>query len=141
MTFYLDASAILPTLVEEAASASVDVFLAGASGPLIISDFAATEVASALARLLRMGLLAERSARERLDTFDVWRATVGSNFELQPSDVRLAGILIRRFDLSLRAPDAIHIAACRRGDYTLITLDRRLASATQALDVRVMVPD
>ena len=36
----------------------------------------------------------------------------------------------------LRAPDALHAAICRRGDLTLVTLDRRLASAAAELGIR-----
>ena len=53
MSVYLDASIILPTMVEEAISEAVDRFLA-ASTDLVISDFAAAEVASAMSRLVRM---------------------------------------------------------------------------------------
>jgi predicted nucleic acid-binding protein len=49
-------------------------------------------------------------------------------------------MFVRNFALGLRAPDALHAAVCRRADLTLVTLDRRLASAAEALDVRVVVP-
>ncbi len=41
MTTYLDASALLPMLVEEPGSAIVDSFMASSSDGLIVSDFAA----------------------------------------------------------------------------------------------------
>jgi uncharacterized protein len=55
--------------------------------------------------------------------------------EVHAVDVRLAGIYVRRFDLGLRAPDAVHIAIARRLDATLVTLDRRLAAAARELGV------
>jgi predicted nucleic acid-binding protein len=51
--------------------------------------------------------------------------------------VRLAYAYVRRFDLILRAPDALHIAIARRLDVALVTLDRRLANAAQALGITV----
>jgi predicted nucleic acid-binding protein len=51
LTAYLDASALLPMLIEEPGSVTVDEFIAKASAPLVISEFAAAEVASALSRL------------------------------------------------------------------------------------------
>ena len=36
---------------------------------------------------------------------------------------------MRRFELMLRAPHALHAALCRRANLTLLTLDRRLAAA------------
>ena len=46
-------------------------------------------------------------------------------------------IYVRRFDLALRAPDALHLAIARRLDATLVTLDRRLAAAAGELGIAV----
>ncbi len=140
MTAYLDASAILPILIEEAASSTVDRFIADA-GPLVISEFAAAEVASALSRLVRMGILQTDDAAARLADFDVWRAAATDDLDLQAADVRLANLFVRRFDLMLRAPDALHAAACRRADLVLVTLDKRLATAAEKLGVRTTLLD
>jgi len=43
---YLDASVLLPTLLEQASSADVDAFILGSSDPLIVSDFATAEVSN-----------------------------------------------------------------------------------------------
>ena len=137
MSVYLDASVILPTLVEEPSSAIVDDFLTHCDEPLLISEFAAAEVASALSRLVRMGLLQPADAAERLADFDAWRAAASDNLDITPSDVRLAHVFVRRFDLRLRAPDALHAAACQREDLLLATRDQRLARAAEALGVRV----
>jgi uncharacterized protein len=137
---YLDASVIVPTLVDEASSMTVARFLATATERLIVSDFAAAEVASALSRLVRMALLTSAHASARLREFDVWRASATDPIDFQPSDFRLANIFVRNLDLGLRAPDAVHAAVCRRGGLTLVTLDRRLAAAAEALDVHVAIP-
>jgi hypothetical protein len=47
---------------------------------------------------------------------------------------------VRRFDLLLRAPDALHAAICRRLDLTLVTLDQRLAKAAREVGIEVNVP-
>jgi predicted nucleic acid-binding protein len=138
LSVYLDASVLLPTIVAESASAEVDTFLAGTTGPLIISDFAAVEVASALSRLVRMNSLSEDDAWARLGDFDAWRAAASSNAEIQGSDVRTADIYVRRFELKLRAPDALHLALCRRLDLRLATLDSRLAVAAAEFGVSVV---
>ena len=49
-------------------------------------------------------------------------------------------LYVRRFDLKLRAPDALHAAICRRLGMRLVTLDRRLAAAARALGIDVLVP-
>ena len=136
MTAYLDASAILPILIEEAASETVDRFITESSEDLIISEFAAAEVASALSRLVRTGILEAADAQSRLADFDAWRMASTGDLDMHASDIRLANVFVRRFDLMLRAPDALHAAACRREDLVLVTLDKRLATAAQELGVR-----
>ena len=62
MSIYLDASFLIPTLMEEPDSAVVDAYLNAVDDELLISEFAAAEVASALSRLVRMRLLAAADA-------------------------------------------------------------------------------
>jgi hypothetical protein len=59
---------------------------------------------------------------------------------LATHDCRLANIFVRRFDLRLRVPDALHAAICRRLGMRLVTLDRRLAAAAWTLEIDVLVP-
>jgi predicted nucleic acid-binding protein len=137
LSVYLDASVILPILIEEPSSVVVDRFMVELDDELMVSEFAAAEVASALSRLVRTGLLDHDDASRRLADFDAWRAAATRDLDLQAADVRLANVFVRRFDLMLRAPDALHAAACRREDHLLVTLDRRLATAALELGVRV----
>ena len=136
MTAYLDASAILPILIEESGSSVVDRFITEGDEALVISEFAAAEVASALSRLVRTGILDVADAASRLADFDAWRAASTDDLDMQASDIRLANVFVRRFDLMLRTPDALHAAACRRENLTLVTFDKRLASAAEELGVR-----
>ena len=140
MSLYLDASAIVPTLVDEGSSPAMRRFLTTATLRLIVSDFTAAEVASAMSRLVRMTLLTGEDAEARLSEFDAWRAAATDAIDFQPSDFRLANIFVRNFDLGLRAPDAVHAAVCRRGGLQLVTLDRGLAAAAEVLDVPAVVP-
>lgn len=138
---YLDASVLLPTIVDEPGSAAVDRFFRNQSSQLQVSDFAAAEVSSALSRLIRMGQLDREDVGERLSDFDAWRAMATVTPEMTGSDVRLASVYVRRFDLMLRTPDALHAAICRRLGMMLVTLDRRLATAAEALGISVQVPE
>ena len=140
MTSYLDASVLLPTLIAEPATEAVYNCLGADGRELLISDFAAAEVTAALSRLVRMALLTDADASARLTDFDAWRAAMSSPVEIGASDARLAYIYARRFDLRLRAPDALHLAIARRLDATLVTLDRRLATAARELGVAVEDP-
>ncbi len=140
MSAYLDASVLLPILVEEPSSAAVDAFMLAGDQELLVSDFAAAEVASALSRLVRTNLLQEQDAVQRLADFDVWRAATSSPVDVHAADVRLANAYVRRFDLMLRAPDALHLAIARRLDATLVTLDHRIVIAATELGVAVAEP-
>jgi len=140
MSFYLDASAILPTLIEEEASAAIDRFVLACEGEFLVSDFAAAEVASALSRLIRIGEMTSEDASARLADFDAWRAAAASDIDVQPSDIRLANVFVRRFELMLRAPDALHAAICARSGDHLVTLHRRLAHAAEELGIAVVAP-
>ena len=67
---YLDASVLIPRIVIEPTTPAVDRFFHEWTGVLAISEFAAVEVASGIARLLRMGLLQRADAELRLQDFD-----------------------------------------------------------------------
>ena len=139
MSAYLDTSVLIPTLIAEPSTAAVFDWL-GADREPLVSDFAAAEVASALSRLVRMGRLASADAFARLLDFDAWRAAMSSPVEIRSADAQLAYVFARRFELALRAPDALHLAISRRLGATLITLDQRLAAAARGLDIAVETP-
>jgi predicted nucleic acid-binding protein len=136
---YLDASVLLPFLIDEPTSTEIARYLT-TQPERLVSDFAAAEVSSALSRMIRMRTLSHADASIRLADFDAWRAAACTPVELQPADGRLADAYVRRFELGLRAPDALHLAIARRLDATLVTLDRRMARAAEDLGVTTVVP-
>jgi uncharacterized protein len=136
---YLDASVLVPSIVVEDATGAVGTFLLAKTADLIVSDFAALGVASALSRLVRMGKLASSDAAQRLADFDDWRAGPAGVAELDASDCRLASNFVRRFELKLRVPDALHAAICHRLGFQLVTLDKRLAEAARELGIDVIM--
>jgi uncharacterized protein len=141
LNLYLDSSVLIPTLVEEPTTAAVQGLFRDRPDELAVSDFAAAEVASALSRLVRMERLSAAEAAERLADFDDWRAGATEAADMDPHDCRVANSYVRRFNLGLRAPDALHAAICRRLELRLVTLDRRLAAAAMELGIDVMVPE
>jgi hypothetical protein len=88
-----------------------------------------------------MRRLSAADADARLSEFEAWRALATSSADLHAADARLAYVFIRRFELGLRAPDAVHLAMARRLDATLVTFDRRLARAEAAFGVAVTIPE
>jgi len=141
VSLYLDASVLLPTLVAEQASAAVDAFFLASTDDWLVSDFTVAEVASGLSRLIRMGRLDAADAADRLADFDIWRAGTTSTADVVAADCRLANVYVRRFDLRLRAPDALHVAICRRLDFSLVTLRQQLVAAARELGVDVRLPE
>ena len=117
----------------------VDAFMSIVQQDLWVSHFAAGG-GSALSRLVRIGRLQATDGAACLSDFDVWRAAMTRHAEIHAVDVRLAAAYVRRFDLGLRAPDALHLAIARRLDIALVTLDRRMMAAASELAAAVEVP-
>jgi predicted nucleic acid-binding protein len=78
---------------------------------------------------------------QRLDhALDRWALGVGEPMPIASPDVEQATQFVRRPELALRAPDAIHIAAAHRLGATLLTLDKGMARAAAALGVPYLNP-
>ncbi len=140
MSVYLDASVLIPIVVREPNSDVVDAFLAGTTEAIYVSEFAIAEVASGLSRLVRTRILDSDDASTRLSHFDTWRTAETVSIDIESADVRSAGMIVRRFELKLRTPDALHVAVCRRLGASLVTLDNGLAIAARALNLPVLTP-
>lgn len=132
---YLDGSAIFPMLVREPGTIAIDAFLRAHKEELLISEFASAEVASVVSRLVRTSVLTTEQGRETLNDFDLWRGGNTQAVDVQSADVRSAATIVRRFELMLRAPDALHLAVAQRLSARLVTMDRRLATAANDLGV------
>jgi predicted nucleic acid-binding protein len=140
LSVYLDASVIVPTLVQSPPTAAVHAFMNASNDEFLVSDFAAAEVASALSRLVRMQELDRADAHQRLATFDGWLALDATCIDVEPPDIREAAAIVRRFELMLRTPDALHVAICARLSASLVTRDGRLASAATSVGVAAILP-
>lgn len=140
MSVYLDASILIPLVIEEDASPRVERALATAGQPLIVSEYAAAEAASGVSRLVRMGQLAPDVADEVLADLDTWRIGSATPIDIESADIRLAHLFVRRFETKLRVGDAIHLASCHRLGATLVTLDHGLVAAAQIVGVACLEP-
>lgn len=129
---YLDASALIKLFVPEPESDTLNRSLLGAED-VIVSDLALTEMASALGRRTREGLVTAAEAR-RLLREATGLATSCRRAELTPPTHRRAErLLLTSRDTVLRSLDALHIAlALDAGAATLVTFDPRLARAAAA---------
>jgi uncharacterized protein len=138
LSVYLDASVLVALFADDPRTDAATAILRANPRPPIVSDFAAAEFASATARLVRMGDITAEGARAGFALFDVWVAQKAVRVETSAQDIAGAAAFIRRLDLTLRAPDAIHIAIAQRLDADLFTFDAAMAIAARALGTSVI---
>jgi len=138
LTIYLDTSFLGGLFIRADAFASrAATFFAEASEPLVVSDFAAAEFASVVARVTRMNRISEVAARAIFTGFDNWRARFADEEDDISADIQAATAIIRRLELNLRAPDAINLAIAMRLNASIATLDRGLGANAHALGIAV----
>lgn len=138
MRIYLDASVLVALLIDDPFSARADALLRAATPILVVSDFAAAESASALARRVRTGEVAPDGARAAFATLDAWTARVAERVEIAPADITAAQAWLRRLDLTFRTPDAINIAIAQRVRASLATFDAKMAANARALGTELV---
>jgi predicted nucleic acid-binding protein len=139
VSLYLDANILVALLTLEPLSGRARDFVRDNPEVLIVSDFAVAEFASAIARRVRTRETTIEDARKDLTDFDVWVARSTERTDLNTSDIAVAVAYLRRLDLALLTPDALHIAIARRVDAVLVTFDRAMAAAARALGIAVTV--
>jgi uncharacterized protein len=140
LSLYLDACVLVPLFVEEGSSAAMGRFVGSPSADIIVSDLAIAEFGAALSHHVRSQRTDSHAAHDALLLFDQWVEGETKRQAVASADIARAGAIVRRFDLKLMTPDAIHAAVCERLGLTLVTLDQRLAEAAARLGVTVLVP-
>ena len=133
LNVYLDASLLVPLFIQDRFTARAQAFLSTGELVLHVSDFAETEFASVMSLKVRKRDLTREEALGAFAAFDLWKATEPNQEFAETADIQRAGALLRRLDLNLRAPDAIHIAIALRAGAALATFDSRMAECAEAL--------
>jgi len=139
---YVDTSTFVPLFLPETRSSEVRAWFTRLDiAEIVISTWTMTEFASALGRKVRAGAAtADAATRARGAFLTLARRSLQ---QVVPSreDFLMAARLLERFELGLRAGDALHVAiALRRGVTSLVTLDRGMARAAVALGVSDEMP-
>ena len=138
MNVYLDASVLVALITKEAFTRRAEAFLRSNTPVLFVSDLAAAEFASAIARRLRMGEITRTSAKGAFETFEGWAAQAAQRVEIATGDVAAAASFLRRLDLDLRTPDALAIALAKRLNAFLFTFDGRMGTCSRRLGVALV---
>jgi hypothetical protein len=138
---YIDTSALVPMIVTETGTPPIVAWLANQRDDApAISTWTRVELVSAISGKIRASVIAPSEAVRAL----AWaRSQLLPRFRLvtlESADVEAAESLLERFELGLRAGDALHVAVVRRLGESLLTLDRRLAAGAEALGIEVIVP-
>jgi predicted nucleic acid-binding protein len=137
LRLYLDASVVVALVTTDLFTQRAVAYLRAMSPVLIVSDFAAVEFASVLARRVRTRETTPALAREAFAALDAWRLRTTERVETATADVIFAEVALRRLDTPLRTADAINIAIAHRVRSTLMTFDVKMAAAAQALRMDV----
>jgi predicted nucleic acid-binding protein len=132
---YLDTSLLVAYYVPEALSALVQRRLLM---PVFktVSELAQTEFVAALALRQRIGDLSLADVQQVATLFarHIHEHRYRS-LHLNTAVYQLARDYVARFDLPLKAPDALHLAAATLEELTLVTADRQLARNAELLGV------
>jgi uncharacterized protein len=135
---YIDTSVIVSALTNEADTALSQTWLARQeTAELTISDWTATEFASALSMKIRTGALGAAHRAAALSAFTRLCAESFGTLTVAREDFRVAARFADQSELNLRAGDALHLAICATHGASLCTLDRRLADAAPRVGVPV----
>jgi uncharacterized protein len=135
---YFDTSFLVPLIVPEPASEPVERVVAAlpAEATLVWSHWGHLEFASVIARLVRMGELAEPDAGRCLQEL---AALVAQSFRMHlptPEDFEVAQTLMTSFDSGLRPGDALHLGIARNlRAARILTLDAGLHRAGSRFDL------
>jgi predicted nucleic acid-binding protein len=143
MTIYLDASALVKRYIAEVGTREVNQLFAGpaAIGTSIITH---AEVAAALGKATRLGLLARDEAHVALHVFRIqWPSLI--RLQVTENIASHAGTLA--WEHGLRGFDAVHLSAALQWQenvydpVTFAAFDRRLWQAAQAAGLGVWPED
>ncbi len=133
---YFDTSALLPYYREEPISRKVQTLLSTQNPPVLISDLTRVEMASAIARWVRMSEIDEAQASLIEETFheDI-KAGLFLSQPLTAGNYQQALKWLCARKTALRSLDALHIACCQHLGAKLITCDGIMHQAAGILGV------
>ena len=140
LSVYLDTSLLVPLFAADALAERAEAWLESGPSGLVVSDLAEAEYVAAIGAKARSRSLSEAEAQAALDNFPSWTAIACRRVLLAPEDLTRATRWMRRFDLNLRTPDALHLALAARLELVVATFDQGMARAARALGLPLALP-
>lgn len=137
---YLDTATVLSLFVREAMSESVGKWIASHRQPLAFSDWGLTECASALGIRLRRGELDADTAKPVIRAMTTFANESCEFIACASRQQKDAQALPARFDVPLRAVDALHLAISQQAQAILVTCDKQLLAAAIGVGVKARDP-
>ena len=137
---YLDTAVVLTLFVGERTSAAVESWLARRPQPLAFSDWGLTECASALGIKCRRRELDAETAARAFAAIAAFARQSCERIVCAAQHQAEAQAMLGRFDLNLRAGDALHLAMCGHAGATLVAYDTLLLAAASTLGIKALNP-
>lgn len=135
MKVYVDADILVSLFSPDANTQRAHAEISKRLPQLVVSNFGAAEFASAISRRVRMKEIGLREGRSILSDYDRWIGAAAQVECVEPPDVALCDHYLRRMDLPLRTPDALHIALASRLGAAILSFDKRLLASAAKLGV------
>jgi uncharacterized protein len=134
---YLDTSALVALIANEAHSAAVAAWYARVKGELVSAVWSVTEFASALSIKQRTGQLDQKQAESAWEHFGRLAANDLRLLPLEAVHFHRAATLTLDASLSLRAGDALHLACAElAGAKNIATLDEVMSRNALRLKIK-----
>lgn len=138
MSVYLDVNVLVALFVVDPHNERAERAISGLNDDLFVSILSVAEFSAVIARRVRARDLLASEARTVFSNFDLWCASHTSQVDVDKMDLSAATALIRRLDLPIRTPDALHIAISARIGCALLTFDTKMAKVARALGIRIV---
>jgi uncharacterized protein len=137
---YIDTSALVALIVNEASSAAVAHWYASSKADLVSAAWCVPEFASALGIKQRTGHLNAEQAKQVWQRFERLVAGDIRLLPVDPVDFHRAALMTLDAASALRAGDALHLACAERaGAKTVATLDAVMAGNAKRLKLKAVV--
>jgi predicted nucleic acid-binding protein len=133
----MDSSVLVSLFTNDTMTTLAEKFASRQDLILLVSDFASAEVASVISRRVRTRELTRAEAKAIFRRFDSCKQTRAQYIEIESADVAAAEAFLRQLNLTLLAPDTLHIAMAKRAGAVLATFDTKMAASAKNLGLEL----